>query len=59
MEQNNNNNNVFELPAIVMDFGAATCRAGFAGEDAPRSEFAACIGRPKYPKVCISLLHNS
>jgi len=39
---------VERLP-IVLDCGSYQTRAGFGGEDAPRSEFATVVGRPSYP----------
>ncbi|XP_053377207.1 actin, non-muscle 6.2-like [Mercenaria mercenaria] len=37
-----------EIPAIVIDNGSSLCKAGFAGDDAPRSIFPALTGRPRY-----------
>ena len=34
--------------AVVIDNGSGMCKAGFAGDDAPRSVFPAIVGRPKY-----------
>jgi len=31
----------------VIDNGSGMCKAGFAGEDAPRSVFPSIIGKPK------------
>ena len=36
--------------AIVIDNGSGVCKAGFAGDDAPRVVFPSIIGRPKYRK---------
>ena len=36
-----------ETCALVIDSGSNTIRAGFAGDDAPRSVFPSMIGRPK------------
>lgn len=36
---------------IVMDVGSGNCKAGFAGEDAPRVTFPAIVGRPKTRNV--------
>lgn len=40
---------------IVCDFGTATARAGFAGEDEPRAVFPCVVGRPKRTSrmVCV------
>ena len=37
-----------ETPAVVIDNGSGMCKAGFAGDDAPRTVFPAVIGRPQY-----------
>lgn len=37
-----------EIPAVVLDNGSGMCKAGFAGDDAPRAVFPAVVGRPKY-----------
>ena len=31
-------------PAVVIDNGSGVCKAGFAGDDAPRSVFPSIIG---------------
>lgn len=33
---------------LVIDNGSGMCKAGFAGDDAPRSVFPSIVGRPKY-----------
>eukprot|EP01012_Entosiphon_sulcatum_P001575 TRINITY_DN102_c0_g2_i5.p2 TRINITY_DN102_c0_g2~~TRINITY_DN102_c0_g2_i5.p2 ORF type:complete len:390 (-),score=105.66 TRINITY_DN102_c0_g2_i5:93-1220(-) len=33
--------------ALVVDNGSGMCKAGFAGDDAPRSVFPSIVGRPK------------
>ena len=35
-----------EVPALVVDNGSFTCKAGFAGDDALRAAFPAVVGRP-------------
>ena len=37
-----------ETCAIVIDNGSGMCKAGFAGDDAPRAVFPALVGRPRY-----------
>ena len=37
-----------EIPAIVVDNGSGYCKAGFAGDDAPRSSFPSIIGKRKH-----------
>jgi actin-related protein len=36
-----------EQQALVIDNGSGMCKAGFAGDDAPRSVFPSIVGRPK------------
>jgi hypothetical protein len=36
-----------EVVALVVDNGSGMCKAGFAGDDAPRSVFPSIVGRPK------------
>lgn len=33
---------------VVIDIGSYTCRAGLAGDDAPRAVFPSVIGRPRH-----------
>ena len=35
------------VAAIVIDNGSGRCKAGFAGEDAPRAVFSSVVGRPE------------
>ena len=42
-----------EVLAIVIDNGSGMCKAGFAGEDAPRSVFPSVVGRPKHPGIMV------
>ncbi|KAL3875060.1 hypothetical protein ACJMK2_037998 [Sinanodonta woodiana] len=37
-----------DIPTVVIDNGSDKCKAGFAGDDAPRAIFRAIIGRPRY-----------
>ena len=37
-----------EFNAVVVDNGSGICKAGLAGEDAPRAVFPSIIGRPRY-----------
>lgn len=39
------------LSVIVLDNGSASIKAGFAGEDAPRSEMPTVVGRARHPGV--------
>ena len=38
---------VDDVAAVVVDNGSGLCKAGFAGDDAPRSIFPAVVGRPR------------
>jgi actin-related protein len=37
-----------DVSALVVDNGSGMCKAGFAGDDAPRAVFASVVGRPRY-----------
>ena len=37
-----------DVAAIVIDNGSGMCKAGFGGDDAPRSVFPALVGRPRF-----------
>ena len=37
-----------DTQALVIDNGSGMCKAGFAGDDAPRAVFQSLIGRPRY-----------
>jgi actin-related protein len=41
--------------AIVLDNGSGQCKAGFAGDDAPRSVFPSIVGRPHHQAVIVGL----
>ncbi|XP_053393100.1 actin, cytoplasmic-like [Mercenaria mercenaria] len=40
-----------DVSAVVIDNGSGMCKAGFAGDDAPRAVFPAITGRPRYDIV--------
>ncbi|KAK7502492.1 hypothetical protein BaRGS_00006445 [Batillaria attramentaria] len=40
-----------DIAALVIDNGSGMCKAGFAGDDAPRAVFPALVGRPKYHAI--------
>ena len=42
-----------ETQALVIDNGSGMCKAGFAGDDAPRAVFPSIIGRPKHPGIMV------
>ena len=37
--------------ALVIDSGSETCKAGYAGEDTPRTVFPSMVGRPRHPEM--------
>ena len=37
-----------DIEAIVIDNGSGTIKAGFAGDDAPRTVFPSIVGRPRH-----------
>ncbi|CAE7938194.1 ACT1, partial [Symbiodinium necroappetens] len=39
------------VAALVVDNGSGMCKAGFAGDDAPRAVFPSIVGRPKMPGI--------
>ncbi len=44
-----------ELAALVVDNGSGMCKAGFAGDDAPRAVFPSIVGRPRFQGVMIGM----
>ena len=47
-----------DTAALVVDNGSGMCKAGFAGDDAPRAVFPSIVGRPRH-QVIISLIIQS
>ena len=45
----------FRVVAIVVDNGSGMCKAGFAGDDAPRAVFPSIVGRPKMPGIMVGM----
>jgi len=41
--------------AVVIDNGSGQCKAGIAGDDAPRCCFPAIVGRPKMPGIMVGM----
>lgn len=37
-----------DIIACVIDNGSGMCKAGFAGDDAPRVVFPSIVGRPRH-----------
>ena len=44
-----------DVQALVVDNGSGMCKAGFAGDDAPRAVFPSIVGRPKHPAMMIGM----
>jgi len=44
-----------EVPAVVVDNGSGMCKAGFAGDDAPRTVFPSIVGRPRHQGVMVGM----
>ena len=41
--------------ALVVDNGSGMCKAGFAGDDAPRTVFPSIVGRPRHQGVMVGM----
>jgi len=44
-----------DVSALVCDNGSGMCKAGFAGDDAPRAVFPSVVGRPKYRGTMVGM----
>jgi len=44
-----------DAQALVVDNGSGMCKAGFAGDDAPRAVFPSIVGRPKHPGIMVGM----
>jgi len=44
-----------EIAALVVDNGSGVCKAGFAGDDAPRAVFPSIVGRPKVVGIMVGM----
>ncbi|KAG8719457.1 actin [Ceratobasidium sp. 394] len=44
-----------EVTALVIDNGSGMCKAGFAGDDAPRAVFPSIVGRPRHQGVMVGM----
>jgi len=44
-----------DVQALVVDNGSGMCKAGFAGDDAPRAVFPSIVGRPRHKGVMVGL----
>eukprot|EP01124_Arcella_intermedia_P003775 TRINITY_DN120_c0_g1_i5.p2 TRINITY_DN120_c0_g1~~TRINITY_DN120_c0_g1_i5.p2 ORF type:complete len:377 (+),score=97.44 TRINITY_DN120_c0_g1_i5:1621-2751(+) len=43
------------VQALVVDNGSGMCKAGFAGDDAPRAVFPSIVGRPRHKGVMVGM----
>lgn len=48
-----------EVSAIVVDLGSHTCKAGYAGEDAPKAVFPSVSASAPLPPPFLLLFHCS
>ena len=44
-----------DILALVVDNGSGMCKAGFAGDEAPRAVFPSLIGRPRHENVMVGM----
>ena len=44
-----------DIPALVVDNGSSMCKAGFAGDDAPRAVFPSIVGCPRHQGVIVGM----
>ena len=43
-----------DAAALVVDNGSGMCKAGFAGDDAPRAVFPSIVGRPRHQVILLN-----
>uniref|UniRef100_F6R9F4 Actin, cytoplasmic 1 n=1 Tax=Monodelphis domestica TaxID=13616 RepID=F6R9F4_MONDO len=44
-----------DIAALVVDNGSGMCKAGFAGDDAPRAVFPSIVGLPRHQGVMVGM----
>jgi actin-related protein len=44
-----------DVQALVVDNGSGMCKAGFAGDDAPRAVFPSIVGRLKQKSIMVGM----
>ena len=44
-----------KVAALVVDNGSGMCKAGLAGDDAPRAVFPSIVGRPRHQGVMVGM----
>ncbi|VDM59589.1 unnamed protein product [Angiostrongylus costaricensis] len=47
-----------EAPAMVIDNGSGMCKAGFSGEETPRSVLPSIVGRPRQQELMVRLVRR-
>ena len=47
--------NTINFLSIYSNAGSGMCKAGFAGDDAPRAVFPSIVGRPKHPGIMVGM----
>ena len=47
-----------DVAALVVNNGSGMCKAGFAGDDAPRTVFPSIVGRPRHPGETVGMGQN-
>lgn len=45
----------FNYSAVIVDLGSGVIKAGFSGEDGPRSIFSSVVGTPKMPGLLVGM----
>ncbi|PRP84019.1 hypothetical protein PROFUN_08616 [Planoprotostelium fungivorum] len=45
----------FKSTSLIIDNGSGMCKAGFAGDDAPRAVFPSIVGRPRYTGAMVGM----
>ena len=48
-----------DVAALVVDNGSGMCKAGFAGDDAPRAVFPSIVGRPRHQVIAMLIWINA
>ena len=48
-----------DITAVIIDNGTSVIKAGFSGDDAPRSVFNSIVGRPKIPGIIVGIDQNN
>jgi len=43
-----------DIASLVIDNGSGMCKAGIAGDDAPKALFPSIVGRPRHQGVMVN-----